>query len=108
MQRCALSWGVRAKPEAIDKQGLPYEREALTVGELPSQQVRHALDSAKPALEAAVGLPVVAQIKFGVPLHNAFGMTRAQAKNHPQRDLVLKNGFELSLDLCAAFAKPAA
>lgn len=91
--------------EALDRQGFPYEREALYVGELPHDKIRLALDSAVERLEAEIGRKPSGPLKYGLPVHTAFGMTRPQAKNHSMSKLLLTPAAELSLDYCAVFSR---
>ena|SRR3989338_5545747 len=86
--------------EALDASGLPYEREAVVVGELPTPRDRlKALETATGRLATALGMKARRTISLAVPVHVAFGMTRAQAKHHSESDLLLKTGEDLTLDL---------
>lgn len=92
--------------EALDSQGLPCLRAAMTVSDLPHEERGHALQSCGPMLSQAIGAPIVSQLRYGTPVHLAFGMTRAQAKNHPQKKLLLTSGCDVLLDYCALFEMP--
>lgn len=94
--------------EALDGQGLPYERPARCVGELPSELAKDALAACLARLAERIGQPASSALKLGLPVHTAFGLTRAQAKNHRCKDLLLTPAAELSLDFCALFAPAAA
>lgn len=93
--------------EALDAQGLPYLRPALTIGELPTPAERlTALVEATSGIAAKVGLQPVGVLKFALPVFTAFeGMTRAKAKHYPDEKLLLTQGCDVSLDFCASFTE---
>lgn len=90
--------------EALDAAGLPFVRPAKIIAELPTPEVRAAaLDSATQSVAKQLNSVAQRRIGFGTPVHVAFGMTRQQAKNHPQAKLLLTLGESLSLDLCPEY-----
>lgn len=97
--------GAKALPivEALDGQGFPRTREARYISDLPHEERKQALAACGPTLSQAIGAPIVAPVRFGTPVHLAFGLTRPQAKNHPQRDLLLTPGCDLSLSYCPLY-----
>ena len=91
--------------EALDAQGLPYIRPARVAGELPTPSDRSAaLEEASHELSQRFGKKLDKCIGFGTPVHLAFNMSRAQAKNHPDEALLLSKGAALSLDHCASYS----
>lgn len=90
--------------EALDAQGLPNLRPALTIGELPTSEERQAaLVEATPAVADKVGMQPVGVLKFALPVFSVFeGMTRAKSKHHPEEKLLLTQGSDVSLDFCAS------
>jgi len=92
--------------EALDTQGFPYIRAARVVGELPTPEERGAaLQAATVEISDRLQLKAQKEICFGTPVHLAFGMTRQQAKNHPQAELLLKKGDEVPLDFCPLYER---
>lgn len=91
--------------EALDAQGLPNLRPALTIGELPTAEERQAaLVEATPVIADKIGMPPVGVLKFALPVFSAFeGMTRAKAKHHPDEKLLLTQGCDVPLDFCPSF-----
>lgn len=90
--------------EALDGQGLPYVRPARVVGELPSPEERFvALESATQEVAKLLQINAQRRIPFGGPVFVAFGLTRPQAKNHAQAQLLLTTGDSLSLDYCPEY-----
>jgi len=90
--------------EALDAQGLPYLRPAMIVAELPSPEARAAaLNEACAALAAELGLKAHKAISPSNPLHLAFNMTRAQARNHKHAQLLLISAANLPLDHCPTY-----
>ncbi len=91
---------------ALDSQGLEYLRKAREISELPTREDRLAA-CVEAAAEIARQLGVAAPpaIKFGVPVFQSFGMTRPQAKNHPNAKLLLTPGADLSLDYCPSYCE---
>ena len=94
--------------EALDLQGLPYERVARTVEELPSPQARFlALRQITAQIEARSGLRCPADeggsaeriIRFGLPVYESFGLKRADARAHPMAQTLLRRASELPLSL---------
>lgn len=93
--------------EALDVSGQPYEREAQVVGELPTPRDRlKALETATGKLATALGLKARRTISLAVPVHVAFGLTRAQAKHHSESELLLTTGEDLKLDLVEGGSVP--
>ena len=94
------------RPEyiALDSQGIEYTRKAIAIYELPTMEERmNACIEAAVEVSRQLGLPCPKQIKFGVPVFQSYGMTRQQAKNHPQSKLLLTPGSDLSLDFCVSY-----
>ena len=92
--------------EALDAQGLPYLRPALTIGELPTPDERKAaLVEATSGIAAKVGMQPVGVLKFALPVFSAFDMTRAKSKHYPDEKLLLTQGCDVSLDFCASFTE---
>ena len=90
--------------EATDSLGIPYIRKANLIGELPDLAARaSALQEATATLAKILGLTAKSAVKFGTPVFCAFGLNRNVAKRHPHSTLLLKQGHELSLDLCASY-----
>lgn len=89
--------------EALDAQGRPYVRPALTIGELPTPEERKgALVEATAGIAAKIGMQPVGVLKFALPVFSAFeGMTRAKAKHSPDEKLLITQGCDVSLDFCA-------
>lgn len=86
--------------EALDAKGLPYNRPARVVGELPHSDVRAALESATQEISRRLDMAAKGSIPFGSPVYVAFGLTRPQAKSHPEATLLLTHGENLPLDYC--------
>lgn len=90
--------------EALDGNGLSYTRPAQTVGELPTPEERgRALEDATMQVAKALGTAAQRRIGFGTPVHVAFGLSRQQAKNHPQAKLLLTKGDDLPLRWCSLY-----
>ena len=90
--------------EATDSLGIPFIRKANLIGELPDLAARaSALQEATATLAKILGLTAKSAVKFGTPVFCAFGLNRNVAKRHPHSTLLLKQGHELSLDLCASY-----
>lgn len=89
--------------EGLDKHGIPYTRPAITIGELPHEDVSAALTSATREIESLLGVQALRRISYGTPVFVAFGLTRPQAKNHKEARLMLTKGESLSLDLCQEY-----
>lgn len=85
--------------EALDKDGYPYWRKALWVGELPLELRQKTMEAMRPVLEKIIGAVLVSKICVGIPLFNAFGMRPADAKRHDQANLLLRKGDDLPLTL---------
>jgi hypothetical protein len=95
---------IRPDYEALDGNGLPYVRKANIVGELATPEARGAaLASATIEVAKILNSPATRRIPFGGPVFIAFGLTRPQAKNHPQATLLLTFGDDLSLDYCPEY-----
>lgn len=90
----------RPSYEALDGQGLPYDRPARVVGELPHGDVDAALSSATQEVSKRLNIAAKRRIPYGAPVFVAFGLNRPQAKNHPEAELLLTKGDSLSLDFC--------
>lgn len=75
----------------------------MTVGELPVEDRLHALESATQSVARMLELPASRRISFGTPVFVSFGISRNQAKVHPQAKLMLTNGCDLGLDLCPEY-----
>lgn len=95
----------RPQYEALDAQGLPYLRQAMVVGELPTPEDRRAaLLEATPTIAVRVGITQLDTVKFGIPVFYAFeGMTRPKAKHHHENKLLLTLGHDVSLDFCKSY-----
>lgn len=90
--------------ETFDAQGLPYLRPAAIVAELPSPEARAlAVNEACATLAASLGLKAHKAIGPTNPVHLAFNMTRAQARNNANARLLLASGADLALDLCPSY-----
>ena len=89
--------------EALDRQGLAYDRPARVVGELPHADVDAALASATQEVSKLLNIAAQRRIPFGSPVFVAFGLNRPQAKNHPEAALLLTKGDCLSLYLCPEY-----
>lgn len=76
--------------EALDGDGFPYTRQAFTVGELPEHLRR-------PALQKAARVLSFELIRYGVPLYESAGMTKADAKKDGRAFLQYR-GEDLPLD----------
>lgn len=91
---------------ALDSQGLEYLRKAREIGELPTPEARMAACvEAAGEIARQLGVTAPPTIKFGVPVFQSFGMTRPQAKNHPNAKLLLTPGCDVSLDYCPSYAR---
>lgn len=86
--------------EALNSHGSPYVRPATLIGELPISDIPPALQSATACLAMLVERPQLRTIAFGTPAYEAFGLTRAQARAHPQAALLLTKGDSLPLRRC--------
>jgi len=93
----------RPNYEALDGQGLPYDRPAQVVGELPQADVDAALVSATQEVSKRLNIAAQRRIPYGAPVFVAFGLNRPQAKNHPEAKLLLTKGDCLSLDFCPEY-----
>lgn len=89
--------------EALNRHGSPYVRPAALIGELPLSARLPALQSATASLAKLVERPQLRTIAFGTPAYEAFALTRAQAKAHPQAALLLTKGDSLPLRLCPEY-----
>lgn len=76
--------------EGLDGDGHEYTRQAFTVGELP-EHLR------KPALQKAARVLGFETIRFGVPLYESAGMTKADARKDGRAFLEYR-GEDLPLD----------
>jgi|7_EtaG_2_1085326.scaffolds.fasta_scaffold109786_3 hypothetical protein len=76
--------------EALDGDGYPYTRQAFTIGELP-EHLR------KPALQKAARVLGFETIRYGVPLYESAGMTKADARKDGRAFLEYR-GEDLPLD----------
>lgn len=91
-----------ARVEALDQTGRPYVREARVVNELPTPEARYAaLESATLTIARRLSLSARSRIQFGAPVYVAFGLTRAQARDHAQAKVLMSMGADLPLDLDA-------
>jgi hypothetical protein len=98
---------LRPSYEALDGTGRPYNRDARVIHELPTLQHRiEALADATALIVSLLGMPARHRINFGAPAYRAF-MEYAEAKRHVHRELLLKHGSDLSLDLCPRLYLPA-
>lgn len=88
---------------ALDAQGFEITRKALVIGELPHEARAAACFEAAAPIASKLNLPAPERIKFGVPVFQSFGLTRPQAKQHKQRDLLLTPGDDVSLDYCPSY-----
>jgi len=76
----------------------------MIVAELPSPEARaQAVNEACAALAAQLGLTALKAIGPTNPVHLAFNMTRAQARNHPHSKVLLLPADNLGLDLCPSY-----
>lgn len=89
--------------EALDCHGHAYVRPAQVVCELPTAARQAALGSATQEVAKLLNIPAKRRISFGTPTFEAFGLNRAQAKNHPQAKLLLMAGHLLPLTLCPEY-----
>lgn len=97
-----------ARPDyqALNTKGLEFTRQALVVGELPSEQRMAALEEAGPVIAKRTGLKLSKRLPFGSPIFTAFeGMNRPRAKNHQYAKLLLTYGEDLSLDFCHSYCQ---
>lgn len=94
----------RPKYEALDSHGHPYIREAHSISELPHKNIRPALDQAALAIGAKIGLEPAEPLSFGLLVHESFGLTRQEARQHSQAKTLLTRGADLSLDLVGTYA----
>ncbi|MCG9890939.1 MAG: hypothetical protein MH252_07675 [Thermosynechococcaceae cyanobacterium MS004] len=85
--------------EALDAEGHPYWRKALSVGELPVTLRSEALKAMCPIVEKIIGQSLVFKICFGTPVYQTFGLRLADAKRHAQAKLLLSKGTDLPLSL---------
>ena len=76
--------------EALDGDGYPYTRQEFTIGELP-EHLR------KPALQKAARVLGFETIRYGVPLYESAGMTKADARKDGRAFLEYR-GEDLPLD----------
>lgn len=85
--------------DGVDSAGLPMQREARTIGELPLADQAAALQDLTQALAKELGLTAVKCIHAGTPVFAAFkDMHRQRAKNHLQAKLLLSDGAAVALD----------
>lgn len=115
MQRDATALGSVSNPEvrgphlkrpayeALDGQGVPFERPARVVGELPYAERGTALASATLEVAKRLNMAAQRQIPFGGPVFVAFGLSRQQAKQHAESALLMTRGDNLSLDYCPEY-----
>lgn len=94
----------RPRYEALDEHGRPLWRAARQIHELPWDARKPAIVEATRALETIMAMPARRMVPFGAPIYEAF-MTRPVAKAHPQAKLLFTFGADLSLDLCASYAR---
>lgn len=92
---------VRARPnyEALDAHGYSYTRKAQIISELPLEGRRAALDIALPKVAEVLGMSPSDRLSYGAPVHESFGLSRAEAKKHLHASLLLTMGADLSLDM---------
>lgn len=86
--------------EALDAEGRPVLREARIIGELPHEMRGQACAIAAERIGRLLGRAPRKSLLFGAPVYEAFGMSRPEAKMHPQVKLLLTLGVHLSLDYC--------
>ena len=87
--------------EALDGHGKPVMRKATVIGELPHELRKVACVDAAEGIGKAIGLAPRRSIPFGTPVYEAFGLTRPEAKAHPQAGLLLKLGCDVALSYCS-------
>jgi hypothetical protein len=87
--------------EALDKNGKPYWRKALIIGEMPCNLRREALDNAAKIIQKIIRQRHQ-KLSFGLPIFWSLNMTLSQAKAHPQSEILLKTGYELPISLLAS------
>lgn len=91
--------------EGEDSMGLPETRPAQTIGELPAgEEQERALQAATQALASRLQASVHQRLSLDRPVHVALGLTRNQAKVHPEVAILLMQGRDLSLDLVPEYA----
>lgn len=89
----------RPEYEALDGQGYPHVREARYINELPTPEKRkQAMIDAMPAVSKLLGLVPISKISYGLPVHEAFKLTRTEIQNHQHAALLKTHGSEVSLD----------
>lgn len=93
--------------EALDKDGLPYMRNARIISELPWAMRRGALDTVLPVVSQTVGIAASQHISFGVPVYPAFGLNAKEAQKHTRASLLMLSGGDISLDIVPGFASVA-
>lgn len=84
--------------ESLNSLGLPYNRLAQTIDELPHKDIRDALKTALPHLSSVLGLANTKPLAFGVPIYYSFGLNHREATRHPQAKLLMTKSCDLSLD----------
>lgn len=86
--------------EGLDSQGRSVIREARTIGELPHEARLSACRMATKAIGELIGMVPRKSISFGLPVFEAFGMSRPEAKAHHHADLLLVSGCDVKLEHC--------
>lgn len=86
--------------EALDSAGKPVMREAQVIGELPHEARQAACADAAIGIGQVLGIAPIRPIPFGVPVYEAFGITRPEAKAHPQAKLLQTHGCAVALAHC--------
>lgn len=95
----------RPRYEALDSECRPHVREARRVGELPHSEDRlSALREAGPSVATAVGQPLIRPLAFGLPISEAFAMTRTEIREHPLQKLLQTRGEDLPLSYVPMYA----
>lgn len=90
----------------LDAHDLPYLRPATVIGELPDGARQIAQAEASSTIADQVGLIQTGIIKMGSPVFRAFkDMTREKSKHHPESNLLLTLGRDVSLDYCPSYWK---
>ncbi|WP_427047114.1 hypothetical protein [Halomonas casei] len=84
--------------EALDAQGYAYMREPRVIGELPIAARRPTLDAAITKVSDECGLTASKPLSFGLPVFEAFGLNRREARRHAHSKLLLTQGTDLSLE----------
>lgn len=96
--------GQRPLVEVQDATGLPVQRLAQTIGELPTADQAPALQEVTQHLAGQLKLVPIKTIHAATPVFAAFkDMHRQRAKNHIKAKLLLSNGSELPLDLVPSY-----